>query len=448
MCFIYRDNMIIRFTRAAAVILVVLVVDMCTCLAQGETAVPFLLISPYAEANGMGEASVANHTDDPLSHMTNPAHLGMFGLKSYFSFGHNYSKWLPQFNQSDLWIRTYAVNAGVNLKQFGLIIPEIGIGFGYSRIYLNLGEFTITGQDPTPLGTFTGYETSNQYSFGVGIDYWVKLSGGITFKHIFSSLAPFDVQGQGRQGVASVNSYDYGLLLDVPIVEIVSKFTDHPLQITPQIFPFFNASVGLAKNNLGDKKLVYIDAAQADPLPRYARIGIGFDLGVTYGNREAEWRPISFKWTIEANDILVRRSGAIFDSLGNVMTEGSWEYRDGLGDIHFFDEVILGHTNSETIKKKGWELNFFEILSLRGGRFEESPTRGNRHFNTTGYSVRFFGIIKFLRAIDYPLGIEGPLGYIVKHLDVRFDHSELKTDEINNPLAQTKFNSISIVVSN
>jgi hypothetical protein len=84
--------------------------------AQGETAVPFLLISPYAEANGMGEASVAVITDDPLASIVNPAHLGMQVGKGRFSVGFNHSDWLPGFDIKNLYYRTYAINAGISLN--------------------------------------------------------------------------------------------------------------------------------------------------------------------------------------------------------------------------------------------------------------------------------------------------------------------------------------------
>ncbi|MGA2625330.1 MAG: hypothetical protein ABSF91_15865 [Bacteroidota bacterium] len=419
------------------------------CSAQGESAVPFLLISPSAEASGMGETSVALVTDDPLGPMTNPAHLGMLSLENHFSYGNNFSNWLPAFNIPDLWYRTIAINAGINLKKLLAISPELGIGLGYSRIYLNLGQFVETGPSgPTPIGTFNAHETSDQFTLGVGINYWVKASAGITLKHILSSLAQFDVQRQGREGSATVNSYDYGLLLQVPVVGVLNQLREERIQFSPYVSPFFDFSVGLAENNLGDKKVIYIDAAQADPLPRYARAGIGFDLGVTYNREDFVWRPLSFKWTIESNDLLVRRYGNVVDSLGNIVKPGYWEYQGGLGDINFFDEVILGKTNTETIKKRGWELNFFDIIVARGGRFEEDYNRGNRRFNTSGYSFRLAGFVKVLRAMAVPIANDNILGFIVNHVDVRFTRSELTPDDPDSPLARTEFNSFNILISN
>jgi hypothetical protein len=432
-----KEHTMLRLTFV--IIFVSYIVFSKNCFSQ-ESAFPFLLISPYAETNGMGEASVANHTDDPLAFMTNPAHLGIVSQRDYFSFGYNHSYWLPGFEQSDLWLRTYAFNAGINLKKLFDITPELSFGLGYSRIYLNLGEFQRT-LGPEVVGTYKSYETSDQFTLGLGIYYWVKASAGITFKYIYSKLSPVGTEQEQGEGIATVNTYDYGLLLDIPFVGILTQIREKPIEIVPDLSPFFNLSVGLAKNNLGDKKVIYIDPAQAEPIPRYARVGIGFDLGIVYNKGEVEWQPLSFKWTIEANDILVRRDSQVVNSLG-------WEYQDGLGDINFFDEVILGKTNPETIKKIGWELNFLEVFSIRGGRLEEDPMHGNRHFNTSGWGLRFAGIVKLLRAIDVPLATDKVIGFIVNHFDVRYNHSKITTDKLNQPLSDTKFNSINIVISN
>jgi len=180
---------VIRTTLVSGVIILLFMTT--ECVGQGESAVPFLLISPYAETNAMGQASVATFTDDPLAPFDNPAHLGMQSLRNYFSSGYNFSRWLPGFSQSNLWYRTFAFNTGINLRKLLGVEPEVGFGLGYSSIYLNLGDFIISGPGgPIPFGTYTAYETSDQYTLGVGINYWIKASGGITFKHIFSSLFP------------------------------------------------------------------------------------------------------------------------------------------------------------------------------------------------------------------------------------------------------------------
>ena len=419
------------------------------CLAQGESAVPFLLVSPSARVTGMGEASVALCTDDPLAPITNPAHIGMQSQTSYFSFGHNYCDWMPGLGDPNLWWKTFAFNAGIDLKQQFGITPEMSLGFGYSRVYLNLGpSFTSDLAGPVQTGTFNAYESSDQYTFGAGINSWVRASAGVTFKHVVSELANFNVQGHGKVAKATVDSYDYGLLIDVPFAGILARLRGEPVEVLPHLSPFFDVSTGFAKNNLGDKRVTYIDPAQADPLPRYARIGIGFDLGMAYDIEGTEWRPVSFAWTTEQNDVLVRRYPEVMDSSGNVVRQSTWEYTAGLGDINVLDDVILGHSGPGTIKKKGWEINILEVFSMRGGRYEQCGDKSTWGYATSGYGFRLAGIVKLLRVMRIHPAPGGVLGFILTHTDVRYDHSALTTDDRNDALANTKFDSIDIHISN
>lgn len=431
--------------RILAIIFFSIQLIMTECLAQGESAVPFLLISPYAEANGMGEASVATLTDDPLALMTNPAHLGMQSQKNYFSFGHNYADWLPQFGRSDLWLRTFAFTAGLNLKKLNENALPLSFGVAYSRVYLNLGEFVRTSSvGPEEIGRYKGSESSDQLSFGLSVDYWVKASIGVTYKNITSEQSPIDTIGP--TGRAKANLFDLGLLVDIPVTRILYDLYE-PVELLQSLSPFFDFSVGLSRSNSGQESLTYSDAAHADPLPRYARAGIGFGLGFEYSQEQAEWRPLSFKWTTEASDLLVKRYSELRDPQGNIIRQAYFEYQSGLGDISFFDDVVMGHKKRQIEKRTGWEWNFLEVLSIRGGRFEEDPAFGNRNFTTTGWGLQFAGIVKLLRILNMSVNSEGVIGFIVNHIDFRYNHSAIHAKE-NHPLNDTKFNSINVLISN
>jgi hypothetical protein len=380
----------------------------------------------------MGEASVAVHTDAPLALITNPAHLGMFSQHSRFSFDHNFSSWLPSFS-SDISYRTFGFAGGFNLRDVSAEAPSLSVGLAYSRVQLDLGEFVATNSDGTPIGTYEAFETSDQYTLGVGIDYHIRASAGIAFKRVSSHLGAPTLQSQLGEYTTPVNLYDYGFFLEVPFMEIASEVRGEQLHILPYVSPLVDFSIGFAHSNLGTQRVVYVDAARADPLPRYARTGIGLRLGLEYADEDLEIRPVTFKWTVEANDLLFRR-----------FAQG-WEYQDGLGDIDFFREVISGKTNSETIKKKGWEFDILEIVSLRGGRFEEDVNRGNRNFSTSGYGVRLAGILKFFRSVESP-DTDSVLRFLVDHVDVRYNHSEYQTDA-GQPLANTRFDAFTVVLA-
>jgi hypothetical protein len=415
---------------ASAVFIVATLVISFPCFSQGNTAIPFLMISPYTEANGMGEASVAVATDDPLAVMTNPAQLGVQSRFQFFSAGTNYSSWLPQFHRSDLWLRTYAVSAGINLKKLNENALPLSFGIGHSRVYLNLGEFIQTSENgPDVVGSVHAYESSDQFSAGMNLDYWIRLSGGVTYKHIRSHLSTFEagiVEG-------GADLFDYGFLLDVPMADIVAKMTHTSFNFMQNVSPFFDLSIGISKSNLGQESITYPGMLQGDPLPRYARAGIGLEVGAVVANGDLRWKPCSFKWTTESDDGLVGMNR---------------QYQSGLGDIHFFDEVILGNTNRLTTKAKGWEVNLLEIVAIRGGRFEEDPMNGNRRLNTAGWGIQSAGLVKLLRVLDAPIGTDGIAWFLLNHVNVRYNACDWTPDDPTSPLAGTNFNSVNFSICN
>jgi hypothetical protein len=414
----------------------------------GQTGVPFLLISPSAEMNGRGEVSVSVVTDDPLAVSTNPAHLGMLGLGNYASAGFNYAPWLPVFQQSDLWYRSFAFNAGMNISGATAGVPDVGIGLAYSRAYLNLGRASVPLEDPSGSETIDAYEASDQFSLGLGVDAVVRASAGFTVKHLVSHLVFGGITGNARSGEAKAFAYDLGLLVDVPVVGILSHYGVARIEILPSWRPVVNVSFGFANNNLGRNSIVYFDAAQAEPLPRYARAGITLSGAIDHEVGDLVFRPLSFSWTIESNDILVRRTPAVLDSLGHMISGSSWEYWSGTGGIKVFEELILGHFNRETVKKRGLELGLGEFFIARWGRFEEDRLTGGRQFRTSGYGLRLGGILKLIRALNTDLTSSPVMDFLLRHLDVRYDESRIATIENGSPLDGTTFRAGSITLSN
>jgi len=417
--------------------------------AQGQSALPFLLISPAAVSNGMGETSVALYRDDPLAFLTNPAHLGMFSRSHVFSGGYASSDWLPGLRQPDLSLKTFGFNGGVNFRDLFGFEPEISIGVGYSRVRLNLGTFAETSPDgPEVISTFDAYETADHYSAGIGFHSWIHLAAGYTIKQVHSALAPFNVQGQDRKGETDISMHDFGFVAVVPVMEIAGRIRNAPVTLLDDFLPILNLSMGLSKNNMSDGMVVYTDPANPDPLPRYARAGVGCEVGFDYGADDVVWRPVSFSWTREANDLLVNRYPAPVNDQGAVIGDPPPpDYRGGFGDIRFVDNLILGKSNADAIVKTGWQLELGEILSLRGGRVHETPGRGDNNYSTSGYTIRMAGIVKILQVARVPLGPDNLFRSILTHLDIRYTHSEIDMDIPAQPKDGTEFSSLTVVLT-
>ena len=102
------------------------------------------------------------------------------------------------------------------------------------------------------------------------------------------------------------------------------------LEIVPKLRPLVDIGFGYARSNVGGS-VVYLAAAQSDPLPRNAAIGTYIEVGTIFTVINPVWKPLSFMIVREAEDILVNRRD-----------NGTWEYTTGLGDIRFIDNVLLG----------------------------------------------------------------------------------------------------------
>ena len=215
--------------------------------AQGESAVPFLLIAPNSRAAGIGESGTGS-VDDVSAIFWNPGELAFLDGQEV-SLTH--ANWLPQFQLPDLFYDH------LNFRQR---IDAIGGTIGASVTYLNLGEFQVTNSSgPTVVDKFKSYEYA--VTAGYATKAFEDLGLGINLRFIHSALSPIGTESEKGNGIASTVSVDLALMwrpqvLDVPLLGDIGK----------------QFSVGVNLSNLGPK-VTYVDAAQADPLPTNLRVG-------------------------------------------------------------------------------------------------------------------------------------------------------------------------------
>jgi hypothetical protein len=347
-----------------AVVLVVAGTQMMN--AQVSTsAVPFLLIAPNSRAGAMGEAGAAL-ADDASALYWNPGGLA-FQQGQEISLSH--ANWLPAFNLPDLFI-DYLV--------YRRSMPELDGTVAASITFLNLGSFTRTENDPTPLETFNAYE------FGVTVGYSTKISEelglGVNGRFIHSRLAPFGTAEEQGRGIASGFSFDVGMLYKPKT--LVIPFTG--LDMGGHFTAGFNLS------NLGPA-ISYIDRAQADPLPTDLRLGIGYKI------LNDEFNKLTA--IVDVTKLLVRKlpdgkSDPFYKALFT-----SWTDKPFREELREFDTSF------------GIEYWYGDWVALRAGFFYEDPEYGNRKFMTFGAGLRYniFG----------------------------FDFSYISTSEAQHPLGET-----------
>ncbi len=125
-----------------------------------------------------------------------------------------------------------------------------GLGtFGLSIIYLTYGSITFTDETGTIIGEESPYEITVAGSFGTSLNSNLKLGG--TVKLIHSHLSSIGAGEEEGQGIAWAFAFDAGVLL---------KFAKR-------------WQFGAAITNVGPD-IKYVDAAQADPLPRNLAVGL------------------------------------------------------------------------------------------------------------------------------------------------------------------------------
>ena len=388
-------------------------------------AVPFLLSSTSSRSNGMGGVSAGIVTDDPLASMMNPAQLGLQSLNTSYSFGGYYSDWSPEIPAANLSKYDYfsvAFDKGLILDRDSLGIPRMGLGFGYSRIVgiSNYSYLIMTIDGLRPI-IYSLSQSSDQLTLSYGVDYLVKASFGLTYKHIGSNMRYEDI------GRASPNyttdAYDFGVLFDIPVAAIISKASDSRFTIASNYDPFFDFTFGMSKNNLGGGYINNFDVYMTEPVPRYARVGMGLKLGVVTKTETGTFCPISFTWTVEANDLLLKLIPAQTDTIIDPATglpvvrvtyDPHWEPQSGIGDIDFMNNVFFGRSNGAITTKRGWELTLFETISIRGSSVDQAPDLGEDHYNTIGLGVNCSQIIRWLTKQPSEHGS-------ISHLNVLFD---------------------------
>lgn len=315
--------------------------------AQGETAVPFLLLAPDSRAGGIGESG-AGLADNSAAIYWNPAGIA-FLTGSEASFTH--SNWLPQFNL-DLFYE-YAT-----YRQY---IEDLSGSVTASVTFMNFGEFVRTGENsPDPLGTFRSFDAA------LTVGYATKLSNdwglGLNFRLIHSRLADKPTAEEQGKGVATSVSFDVATMwrpehLELPLLGDIGN----------------DLSVGVNISNIGPE-IYYIDQAQADPIPTNFRLGIAARLFEDDFN--------SLTYTLDFSKLLVSRPD-------------STKPRDKFYKAIFtsWADQPLSQELREIVTSMGLEYWYGQpddfMFALRGGFFYEDPSYGNRKFVTLGAGIRY-----------------------------------------------------------
>jgi len=311
--------------------------------AQGESAVPFLLIAPDSRSSGVGESGTGS-VDNVSAIFWNPGALA-------FLDGHEISlthaNWLPQFQLPDLFYDH------LNYRQR---IDAIGGTVSASVTYLSLGEFIITGSDsPTERGRFKSYEYAVTMGYATRATDDIGL--GINLRFIHSALSPIGAEQEKGNGITSTVSVDVAMMwrpteMNIPLIGDIGQ----------------HFSMGVNLSNLGPK-VTYVDAAQADPLPTNLRLGFGYKILSDDYNQ--------LTYSLDFARLLVHRTD---DGGSDPLPKSLWT--SWFDDPNAWKKIIIS-TGME------YWYGSPKLIALRIGYFYENPNFGNRQFLTFGAGIRY-----------------------------------------------------------
>lgn len=321
-------------------ILLVVVLSSTRIFAQGESAVPFLLIGPNSRNAGMGETGTGL-INDASAMFWNPAGLA---FQKGIDVNITHSPWLPGLGLSDLFYDY--LSAKYHVK-------KLKGTFGASITYLNIGTIIRTDEFGNTIGEYKAFDGA--FAVGFGTKVTRDLGVGIVTRFIYSKLAVGNVGGEQGTGVA------YNLSFDVSALWRPSKTK----------FKFINDRLGIGLNfsNIGPK-VTYVDDAQADPLPSNLRLGLAYDVVKTEFN--------NLTVTADFSKLIVKRytdgtSDPLYKAIRTSWTGGG-------------NEILRSIQSS--VGAEYWYGNP-KLIGLRGGFFYEDPKKGGRKFMTLGAGLRY-----------------------------------------------------------
>ncbi len=371
-------------------------------ITQTSTAAPFLLFSPSAVSQGMGQTGVALNNNDAFSSWNNPANTGLNAMNTNVLIGiYPSGKKLYPSIAEDIAFSNYALNLGYNFGKDGEGLP-LSVGVSYMYQYMNLGQFKKSNGDGTSSGLYESDESANCITIGAALDYWVKIGLGITYKSVNSYTGIVSsniVSDKGDRG--SADAVDIGLLAIAPLLKEEKIAGDFSMNL--------NASLGLSLSNFGSK-MEYDVLKYKDFLPRSSSFGYGISAELLCDIMDKKYSLFKIDWTAETQDVLIRAE------------EFGRHYENAFSDLNFVENVILLNNPNKEYVKYGARLSLFETFHLMTGN-TSSP---ESHFNETGgFGFELGGLLKLCASLTGSDALE----YISGHCFVGYynAHSDIQT---------------------
>jgi len=368
-------------------------------------ALPFTNFQQSPLLFGAGQIGAAIPNDDVLGYYFNPAILGYSARNNHasVSFMPDKTNWTI-FSSRRTTFQNFGLNVGYNLNNTNLNLP-ISIGLGLISSKMDYGKFPITSwESPEIIKKTNSYDRFTVLSLGLSLDYYIRLSLGISIKSFDSKLGAHFMGSSIQEFTANGTMWDYGFLMTIPISKLLIKDNfNYKIDNTLSILSITNFSIGFSNSNIGDE-VYYFDKSQSDPLSRTARLGYTFDFGVKLLTKKTDLNIFHYSFTAEAEDILIEYEDNF----------NGYKYQSAIGDINLRDHLFFLIGDKNVVVHKGHILKFFDSLILTSGSFDGKGYKPAKTTNGLGYSSE--GIFKLLNSISE----NEVLDYITKHFLIEY----------------------------
>lgn len=388
------------------IIVFFLIVSFRFSFGQGEGAITSLTLQQSPLLLGAGRIGAAIPTNDVLGFYYNPAILGYSSKENHFAF-----QFMPEKTKyfSFQTLNSYGFNLGYNFKSKNL---PLSIGFGYLRNVVDYGSFVVTDSTMKEIGSYIPEDSFNSFSIGAGYTYFLNFNIGFSIKSFNSNLGGQYINGKIKEFEANGTAYDFGAMIITPFSKLFLNDIKYDLDTDWYLTPDVNFTLGYSLMNLG-KKVFYIDPAQADPLPRTARLGYTFDLGMDMYLYGTKINSFDYSFTAEAGGVLIK-----YNSLGQ------FEYQSFIGDINIGRNLIELKNSDNISVHRGHIFRFFESFIITSGRETSS---GSSNIKTYGFGITSEGIFKILSS---SIG-NSYLKYFLNHFTISYFDSNVSYNNFN-----------------
>ncbi len=403
--------------RSAGSILFFIAILFNSASAQFQAALPFLAYPVSPDNAAMGSIGTALPAYDAYGFLYNPAKLGYQGQSTNFSlqfYLHN-----PELGGSSYGflhdnINSFGFNLGYNFEHL-LKIP-LSVGAGYVSTTFNSHEFI-------ELSSFAQKDSYNAYSLGIGFNYPVSFSAGITYKSITSDLYGYSIKDD--KGGKGAGALDLGLFINVPVFNLIGLKIQNEISRNLRIVPSLDFSIGYSQSNIGSK-VYYIDRAQADPLPRIARAGYGISAGIRLPKEIYDIELLHLDFGSEAEDYLIVR-----DSTGRTLP-----YQTFLGDISIGKNILGIKGDQNVYSHTGIKIGILESAEYMRGHIS-GPFDLQK---TDGWGFRLKGLFTFLA----DQRTNAAMNFVADHIDLRY----YNTRYLINAYQEASYSGIELLFSN